>query len=145
MLLEINFKIIEYGSSEYKKAIALRERILRKPLGLSFSESELLAEKEHIQVIGLNGLELIATAVLVPKGQICKMQRVVVKENLTNKGIGSRMMIFCENVAKKNGFKNLYCHARVTAVKFYLKNGYEAEGDYFEEDFIPHLKMNKVL
>ncbi len=40
MLLEINFKIIEYGSSEYKKAVALRERILRKPLGLSFSESE---------------------------------------------------------------------------------------------------------
>jgi len=31
MLLEINFRIIEYGSSEYKKAIALRERILRKP------------------------------------------------------------------------------------------------------------------
>lgn len=73
------------------------------------------------------------------------MQCFVVKENLTNKGIGSRMMIFCENVAKKNGFKNLYSHARVTAVKFYLKNGYEAEGDYFKEDFIPHLKMNKVL
>ena len=28
---------------------------------------------------------------------------------------------------------------------FYFKNGYEAQGDYFEEDFIPHLKMNKVL
>jgi len=62
MLLEINFKIIEYGSPEYKKAVALRERILRKPLGLSFSESELSTEKEHIQIIGLNGLELIATA-----------------------------------------------------------------------------------
>ncbi len=32
----------------------------------------------------------------------CKMQRVVVKEDLTNNGIGSRMMIFCEDVAKKN-------------------------------------------
>lgn len=145
MLLEINFKITEYGSPEYKKAVVLRERILRKPLGLSFSESELFAEKEHIQIIGLNGLELIATAVLVPKGQNCKMQRVVVKEDLTNNGIGSRMMIFCEDVAKKNGFKKLYCHTRATAVEFYFKNGYEAQGDYFEEDFIPHLKMNKVL
>ena len=101
--------------------------------------------KEHIQIIGLNGLELIATAVLVPEGQNCKMQRVVVKEDLTNNGIGSRMMIFCEDVAKKNGFKKLYCHERATAVEFYFKNGYEAQGDYFEEDFIPHLKMNKVL
>ena len=30
-------------------------------------------------------------------------------------------------------------------LEFYLKNGYEAQGDYFEEDSIPHLKMNKIL
>ena len=54
-------------------------------------------------------------------------------------------MIFCEDVAKKNGFKKLYCHVRATAIEFYLKNGYEAQGDYFEEDSIPHLKMNKIL
>ncbi len=145
MNLDIVFKIIDYGTAEYKSAVSLRECILRAPFGLNFSEAELLAEKSHIQIVGLNGTEIIATAVLVPEGQHCKMQRVVVKENLVNTGIGSKMMAFCEDRAKKHGFKTIYCHARDLAVNFYLKNGYVAEGDYFDEDTIPHLKMRKVL
>ena len=73
------------------------------------------------------------------------MQRVVVKEDLVNTGIGSKMMAFCEDRAKKHGFKTIYCHARNSALNFYLKNGYVTEGDYFDEDTIPHLKMRKVL
>jgi len=145
MNLDIVFNIIDYGTIEYKNAVSLRERILRIPFGLSFSEEELLSEKDHIQIIGLNGVEVIATAVLVPEGQNCKMQRVVVKEDLVNIGIGSKMMGFCEEYAKKSGFKSIYCHARYSAVNFYLKNKYLPEGDYFDEDAIPHLKMRKIL
>jgi predicted GNAT family N-acyltransferase len=42
-------------------------------------------------------------------------------------------------------FRTIYCHARDSAVSFYLKNRYMAEGDYFDEDTIPHLKMRKKL
>ena len=141
----IRFKIIKYGTPEYKSAVSLRERILRRPFGLKFSEEELLAEKDHIHIIGLNGSEIIATAVLVPEGMYCKMQRVVVKEDLVGTGIGTMMMKFCEEYAKEHGYKSIYCHARDSAVNFYLKNGYQAEGDYFDEDTIPHLKMRKIL
>lgn len=145
MSLDVVFKIIEHGTTEYKNAVLLRQRILRTPFGLSFSEAELLAEKARIQIVGLNGAEVVATAVLVPQDQHCKMQRVVVKEDLANAGIGSKMMVFCENCAKKYGFKTIYCHARDSAVNFYLKNGYVAEGGYFDEDTISHLKMRKTL
>ncbi|HEV2524250.1 MAG TPA: GNAT family N-acetyltransferase [Gammaproteobacteria bacterium] len=145
MSLDVKFKIIEHRTADYKSAVLLRERILRAPFDLHFSDAELLAEKAHVQIVGLNGSEVIATAVLVPEGQCCKMQRVVVKEDLANTGIGSQMMTFCEDYAKKHGFETIYCHARDSAVNFYLKNGYEAEDDYFSEDTIPHLKMRKVL
>lgn len=101
MNLDVAFKIIDHGTAEYKSAVSLRERILRAPFGLNFSEAELLAEKSHIQIVGLNGAEIIATAVLVPEGQHCKMQRVVVKEDLVNTGIGSKMMAFVK-IALKN-------------------------------------------
>lgn len=65
---------------DYKHAVKLREGILRKPFGLHFSEDELFVEKDHIQIIGLKDLEVIATAVLVPEGEHCKMQRVAVKD-----------------------------------------------------------------
>lgn len=142
---KIIFKIIDHGTADYKSAVALRERILRAPFGLLFSEAELLAETDHTHIVGFNGSEVIATAVLVPEGAHCKMQRVVVKEGLVNGGIGSKMMDFCEDYARKHGFQSLYCHARDSAVNFYLKNGYTAEGNYFDEDTIPHLKMRKRI
>ena len=141
----ITFKIINHGTLEYRAAVALREEILRKPLGLTFLAEELEVEKDHIHIVGFKGDEVVATAVLVPEGDTCKMQRVVVKSDMQDSGIGSQMMIFCESQAKAQGFKSIYCHARNTAVPFYLKNQYVAEGDYFDEDTIPHLKMRKLL
>jgi predicted GNAT family N-acyltransferase len=55
------------------------------------------------------------------------------------------MMRFCEQFGSDKHVAEMYCHARDTAVNFYLKNGYEGEGDYFDEDGIPHLKMSKKL
>jgi predicted GNAT family N-acyltransferase len=143
--MKITFKVIDYGSAEYKKAVTLREEILRKPLGLTFRPEELKKEEDHIHIGGIENDEVLATAVLVPEGEICKMQRVVVKSDLQSSGIGTQMMKFCEEEAGKREFSKIYCHARDTAVPFYLKNGYSPEGEYFEEDTIPHLQMGKSL
>lgn len=52
--------------------MALREEILRKPFGLSFSAEELDLEEEHIHIIGLIDNEIVATAVLVPEASTVK-------------------------------------------------------------------------
>jgi predicted GNAT family N-acyltransferase len=144
-MTNITFKIINHDSPEYEEAVKLRERILREPLGLTFLREELEAEKNHVQIAGFQGNSVISTAVLVPEGQSYKMQRVVVKQDLQDSGIGSKMMKFCESYARSKGFRSIYCHARDSAVDFYLKNHYVAEGNYFDEDTIPHLKMRKML
>jgi predicted GNAT family N-acyltransferase len=141
----IEFKIADYGSRDWELAVELREDVLRKPLGTVFSQDELDAEENHVHIIGLYNSELVATAVLVPEGKALKMQRVAVKEMLRNVGIGSSMILFCETVASSESYNMLYCHARDTAVDFYVKNGYVMEGDYFDEDGIPHVKMFKHL
>lgn len=38
-------KIIDHGTPEYNQMIKLRDDILRKPLGLSFSQEELMQER----------------------------------------------------------------------------------------------------
>lgn len=137
------FKEITYKSPEWTDAVRLREKILREPLGSTFTDQELEEEKYHFQIAGFLDDAIIATAVLVPEGDEMKMQRVVVTENLRNLSIGSEMMSFCENFASDKNFKVMYCHARDSAVNFYTKNGYTGIGDYFDEDGIPHLKMQK--
>lgn len=139
----IKFKVVQQGSHEEIAAVLLRKRIYQRLFGSNFVESPL--EHEYIQIVGIKGKEVISTAVLVSEGQHYKMQRVVVKEELAETGIGSKMMIFCELYAKEHGIKSIYCHARDTAVGFYLKNNYEPEGKYFDEDTMPHLKMRKRL
>jgi len=142
---DILFKVIPYGSLHYEAAVALRVDILRKPFGLSFHPQEREQEKDYIHIAGFKGEQVVATAALVLEGEVCKMQRVVVDMKMQNSGIGSKMMVFCEEYARAQGFKSIYCHARDTAVQFYLKNGYTSEGAYFDEDTLPHLKMGKVL
>jgi predicted GNAT family N-acyltransferase len=139
------FELIPYGGQQWKEAVQLRENILRKPLGSHFSKSELEEEKEHLQIGGFLHGVLIATAVLVPLGDEMKMQRVVVREDLRNKRIGTKMMRFCEDLASRKNYRAMFCHARDSAVRFYLKIDYQEIGDYFDEDGIPHLKMSKDL
>ena len=143
--MKIEFKQIDHGSSNWRKAVELRENILRKPLGTHFTDEELKEEQNHVQIVGFIDDELKACAVLVPEGTHLKMQRVAVDAHLRNLNVGSEMMAFCEQYAKSEGYETVYCHARDSAVNFYLKNGYTGVGDYFPEDGIPHLKMEKRM
>lgn len=141
----IIFKIIEHGSGEHQKALSLREDILRKPLGLSLTSEEREGDKEHVYIVGFLGDDLCATAVLVPEGDRLKMRQVAVKKDHQGKGVASAMLKFCEEYALNKGVDEIYCHARETAIPFYLKNHYLAEGEPFIETTIPHLKMRKVI
>lgn len=141
----IEFKEIAYRSQDWESAVQLREAVLRAPLGAVFTEEELAEEATHIQIAGFKEKDLVACTVLVPEGPILKMQRVAVDKQLRNQAIGSQMMDFCEAWAAQRKIEWIYCHARDAAVNFYLKNAYQPEGDYFDEDGIPHLKMKKQI
>ncbi len=143
------FKFVSYPSQDYPGAVALCEEVLRKPLGLNFSPDEAEEEKNYVRVAGFLGEELCATAMLVQEGDVFKMQRVAVKQDLQNKGIGSQLLKFCEDFAAQNSAKMIYCHARDSsgrsAVNFYLKNEYFCEDEEIIEDGIAHKFMWKPL
>lgn len=139
------FKQINHGSKAWLEAVSLREKVLRIPLGSRFSTKELAEESEHLQIVAEQNSTICACAVLVPEGSQMKMQRVAVDENLRNRNIGSQLMQFCEGIARDKAYEMIYCHARDSAVRFYRKNNYREEGDYFDEDGIPHVKMIKSL
>lgn len=139
------FKIVLYGTSEYQAAVELRQAILRKPLGLCFSQEYLEKEKEYIHFAGLKNGEVVAAASLVPEQFTCKMRQVAVRADMQGSGIGSELIDYCELYAKTQKFQSLYCHAREHAVPFYTKKGYLPEGEYFMEIGIHHVKMIKEL
>jgi len=139
-------KIIDHNSTEYRQMVDLRYQILRKPLGLSFTDEELATEKDDILLGCYEDDSLEACCVLSKtEPKTVRLRQMAVSANLQGKGIGRVLMSFAENIARDHGYKRLTMHARKSAVGFYEKNGYKVCSDEFLEVTIPHFVMEKEL
>src|SRR5688572_22869691 len=139
-------KIIDHGTREYQQMVNLRNEILRKPLGLSFTPEELEQEKNEILIGAFEDDKMLGCCMLVKtEPKCCRLRQMAVINKLQGKGIGRALMIFAENIARDRGFKKITMHARKSATGFYEKLGYSISGGEFEEVTLPHVVMEKRL
>lgn len=87
----------------------------------------------------------VGTARLRRKGELAKAERVAVLESCRGQGIGALLMTALEDEAQHQGLGQVFLHAQVDVVEFYLKLGYLSEGPEFDEAGIRHQAMRKVL
>lgn len=140
------FLEVPYGSERQIRSVELRDRILRKPLGLQFSREDLAAEKNDHHLVALDGDAVVGVILMrVLDGTTIKMRQVAIDENLQRTGIGRKLVDFSERFSKEKGFQRIELHARRVAVPFYLKLGYHTLGDEFFEVGIPHFKMARDI
>jgi len=139
-------KIIDHGSKEYQQMVKLRDDILRKPLGLTFTDEELELEKENLLIGAFEDGNILGCCMLVEENHgVVKLRQMAVLNALQGKGVGRALMQFAENLARDHGYKLLTMHARKNAIGFYEKMGYRVNGDEFQEVSIPHFEMHKEL
>lgn len=141
-------QIIKYGSSEYEEMIALRTKILRVPLRLTFSEEDLKKDKDDFLLVirSSEDLNTLACCILTPIDQkTIKLRQMAVDDAVQKSGLGTAMLAFAEYVATKEGFEKITLHARKTAMGFYEKYEYKTVGNEFIEVGIPHYKMEKII
>lgn len=139
-------KIIDHGSAAYLKMVNLRDVVLRRPLGLTFSHDELMREKEDALLVCVDDEVMLGCCILVKlNNEVVRLRQMAVAPNLHGKGIGASLMGFAESIAKDKGYKKMTMHARDTAIGFYEKLGYVVVGNQFEEVNIPHHIMEKSL
>lgn len=139
-------KIIDFGTKQYKQMVDLRYHILRKPLGMSFTQEELNEEKDNIHIGCFDDDKLEGCCMLVPiNNATVQLRQMAVIAGLQGKGIGKVLMQFAENISRDLGYKKIMMHARKTAIGFYEKLGYTTTGKEFLEVTIPHFAMEKEL
>ena len=142
----IRIEEIEFNSSDYKRAVTIREEILRIPLGLSFSKEELEEEASDFHIAGYSGETMIGTLVLSSQNdETIRMRQVAVHSDYHKKGIGKQLVEFSENFAVKKGYKKMILHSREDVIPFYTKLGYSVFGDRFESVSLPHFCMERQL
>ena len=139
-------KIIDYGTKEYEQVLKLRDEILRKPLGLNFSQEELEKERNNMHMAAYEDDQMLGCCMLVEEDpETVRLRQMAVVDDVQGKGIGRALMQFAENLARDRGYKRITMHARKNAVGFYEKMGYKKFGSEFMEITIPHVVMEKEL
>lgn len=142
----ISFRAITPHDKEYEAVFALREEILRKPLGLSLHDEDLGNEvNEHILVAEENDI-IVACLILTPRSeQMVQLRQMAVAENMQGKNIGRRLVNYAEQFALEKGYQQIMLHARMVAKGFYEKMAYTQHGSVFTEVNIPHVEMVKDI
>lgn len=144
--LPVEYREIRWNSPEYQAMLSLRDRILRKPLGLDLYREDLSHEYACRHITAWKGKELVGSLVLERlDDSTMKMKQVAVDELHRGHGIGTGMVRYAEELCRKEGIRTILVHARCTAEGFYRRNGYQRTSGEFIEVGIPHVKMAKVI
>ncbi len=134
------------GSDLYRQALRLRQAVLRQPLGLTVTEEELAddAMRQHFCAVSY-GI-VIGTVSLRPLDEATlQLKQMAVAEDRRREGVGKRLLDHAEGWARGAGFLHLVLNARMGAEGFYAHFGYLGEGEPFDENTIPHIRMTKRL
>lgn len=91
------------------------------------------------------GGEPVGTARLRLVDGKAKAQRVAVLRQSRGAGIGRSLMASLEAVARTRGAREVVLAAQVSAIPFYQRIAYVAEGEEFMDAGIPHRWMKRPL
>lgn len=88
----------------------------------------------------------IGTARLVHLEDNCaQIGRMAVLSQYRGRGIGTAILEALLDLARAQGISSLSLHSQVTAIPFYEKRGFIAQGSVYEEAGIPHRNMILLL
>ena len=121
----------------------LRQRILYPEQKLY--EMEMEEDNNGLHFAAFKDNTIVSVVSLFAKGADYQFRKFAVDDSLQNMGIGRQMLEHITQFAKTNGAKRLWCNARVTAIGFYIKAGFEHTGQLFTRHGFDYEILEKDL
>jgi N-acetylglutamate synthase-like GNAT family acetyltransferase len=141
----ITYKKISISDPDYIDEKALRNEVLRLPLGLQLNDRDTFDEINQLHIIAKDENRVIGCILVILEPSRARLRQMAVETKYRGLEIGSHLVISAEQIIKNINIHNIYLHARVDALGFYEKLGYQRNSDIFTEVTIPHVKMDKNL
>lgn len=123
--------------------MALRRRVFCDEQGVS-EEAEfdgLDEESRHLVVVDEQGGVIGTCRLREAEPGTLKLERMAVDAEWRRTGAGRSLCLAAARLAGELGAERIVLHAQRRAEAFYASCGYEAEGETFFEEGIPHVKM----
>lgn len=143
-----NIRIIEtnYGTAYYHAAVALRQHVLRSPLGLNYTPAQLAQDDSVIQFVAMHDEQIVGCVMLHHTDETtARLRQFAVSPAMQGQGVGAILLEKFEATARNRGYQRIVLSARQTAVHFYLKHGYQTVGESYTDVGLPHIGMEKAL
>ncbi|MGB5440274.1 MAG: GNAT family N-acetyltransferase [Gammaproteobacteria bacterium] len=135
-----DFRLMHCSWQDSCEALTAVRRIVfieeqQVPQALELDELDRISH--HVLVSAKDG-QPIATGRIGPDGRIGRM---AVLKAYRRRGIGSALLAALLDHARQNGLAGVYLHAQLSAIPFYEKHGFVAEGESFMDAGIAHKSM----
>jgi predicted GNAT family N-acyltransferase len=139
-------KLIPNTPEALQELYALRQLILREPLGLNLFEEDLAAEENEIKIGAFITDKLVGCLMLkIVNNKTLKLRQMAVNTTFQGKQIGKQLVLFAEHWGQEQGYNCIELHARESAIKFYEKLNYQTSSEVFTEVGINHVCMYKLM
>jgi predicted GNAT family N-acyltransferase len=133
------------SSSEVDEALELRRRVFVGQQGVTLEADRDGLDPEATHIVAVDGGRVIGTCRLVFDDGLARLGRMAVEDEARGRGIGAALLAVAEAQARAAGATRIRLHAQLAARSLYERGGFEARGEEFMEEGIPHLTMEKLL
>ena len=121
---------------EIRKVVFIQEQNV--PIELEWDDRDAACWHALIELDG----KAVATGRLDTDG---KIGRMAVLSEVRGQNLGKAVLNQLIKIARREGIAKTYMHAQCHALRFYLKNGFVAVGDIYDEAGIPHQNAEELL
>ncbi|MFC7073569.1 GNAT family N-acetyltransferase [Halovenus rubra] len=134
------------GDGELSDAYDVRRDVFIQEQNVSEAEEWDGNDEDAVHYVVYNDGYPIGTArVRIPEAHLAKIERVAVRKQYRQAGIGQLLMETLETEVRDQNATEVLLHAQTAVKQFYEKLGYMATSDHFNEAGISHVKMTKRL
>jgi predicted GNAT family N-acyltransferase len=140
---------VRYASTEADRdaAYALRREVfeVEQNVPRPLDRDALDHQANHVVAFDETG-RCVGTGRFVRRdNRVVQIGRMAVAADHRRSGVGALVMEALERMAVLRGIAEVVLHAQLPSVKFFERRGYRKEGEEFQEEGVPHVRMRKVL
>lgn len=108
-------------------------------------EMELDEDNEGVHFGAFTEDKLVGIISLFQHGESFQFRKLAVLPEFQKKGIGNSLLNRVEEFAGSEGGAKIWCNARVSAIGFYIKDGYEHTGQLFSKNGFDYEILEKGI
>jgi predicted GNAT family N-acyltransferase len=131
--------------SEVDAALRLRERVFAFEQGVRPEADRDGRDPEATHLVAVEGGQVVGTCRLVFQGDVARLGRMAVEQELRGRGLGAELLREAELEALAAGARRISLHAQLRARSLYERDGYNQLGEKFVEEGIDHVTMEKRI